>query len=101
MERTKTEWEAAIGVKISEVLQDTVMPSTRFTSITHPTDKLFPSAIDHTLLKPDATPAQIDQLCDEAIKYGFKVTLYLANSTRLVTCGVLSLAALTESMSSK
>ncbi|HEX7601171.1 MAG TPA: ribose 5-phosphate isomerase B, partial [Polyangiaceae bacterium] len=27
--------------------------------------------IDHTLLKPDATYAQIDTLCDEAIKYGF------------------------------
>lgn len=79
MERTKQEWEVAIDLKISEVLQDTVTPFTRFTSITHPTDKLFPSAIDHTLLKPDATPAQIDQLCDEAIKYGFKVTSHLAN----------------------
>jgi deoxyribose-phosphate aldolase len=27
--------------------------------------------IDHTLLKPDATYAQIDTLCDEAIKFGF------------------------------
>ncbi len=27
--------------------------------------------IDHTLLKADATYAQIDQLCDEARKYGF------------------------------
>lgn len=27
--------------------------------------------IDHTLLKPEATYAQIDQLCDEAIQYGF------------------------------
>jgi deoxyribose-phosphate aldolase len=27
--------------------------------------------IDHTLLKPDATYAQIDTLCDEAVKYGF------------------------------
>jgi len=27
--------------------------------------------IDHTLLKPDATPAQIAQLCYEAQKYGF------------------------------
>ncbi len=27
--------------------------------------------IDHTLLKPDATPAQIAQLCYEARKYGF------------------------------
>ncbi len=27
--------------------------------------------IDHTLLSPDATSAQISKLCDEAIKYGF------------------------------
>jgi len=27
--------------------------------------------IDHTLLKPDATSAQIDTLCDEAKRYGF------------------------------
>lgn len=27
--------------------------------------------IDHTLLKPEAQPAQIDRLCDEAIRYGF------------------------------
>ena len=27
--------------------------------------------IDHTLLKPEATPAQIEQLCDEAARYGF------------------------------
>ncbi|KAH6915689.1 deoxyribose-phosphate aldolase [Coprinopsis sp. MPI-PUGE-AT-0042] len=30
------------------------------------------TAIDHTLLKPDATPEQIDRLCEEAIRYGFK-----------------------------
>ncbi|HEV8572683.1 MAG TPA: deoxyribose-phosphate aldolase [Actinomycetota bacterium] len=27
--------------------------------------------IDHTLLKPDATAADIDRLCDEAAQYGF------------------------------
>lgn len=27
--------------------------------------------IDHTLLRPDATAADVDQLCDEAIEYGF------------------------------
>ncbi len=29
------------------------------------------SVIDHTLLKPEATPQQIDQLCREALQYGF------------------------------
>lgn len=28
-------------------------------------------AIDHTQLKPEALTAQFDQLCDEAVKYGF------------------------------
>lgn len=27
--------------------------------------------IDHTLLKPEATQAQIDQICDEAVEYNF------------------------------
>jgi deoxyribose-phosphate aldolase len=27
--------------------------------------------IDHTLLKPQATPAQVEQLCDQARRYGF------------------------------
>jgi deoxyribose-phosphate aldolase len=27
--------------------------------------------IDHTLLKPDATAADIDKLCDEAVRFGF------------------------------
>ncbi len=27
--------------------------------------------IDHTMLKPDATPAEIEQMCDEALRYHF------------------------------
>ena len=27
--------------------------------------------IDHTQLRPDASPADIDKLCDEAVEYGF------------------------------
>jgi len=29
------------------------------------------AVIDHTNLRPEATAAQIDQLCDEAVEYGF------------------------------
>ena len=36
-----------------------------------PQDLNIASMIDHTLLKPDATPDQIAQLCFEARKYGF------------------------------
>lgn len=37
--------------------------------------KEFAKAIDHTLLKLDATEEQIDQLCEEARKHDFKVCL--------------------------
>jgi deoxyribose-phosphate aldolase len=33
--------------------------------------KNIASYIDHTLLKPEGTPAQIEQLCGEALRYGF------------------------------
>jgi len=36
-----------------------------------PADLQLASMIDHTLLKPEATPDQIAQLCFEARKYGF------------------------------
>lgn len=36
-----------------------------------PSDIPIAGLIDHTLLKPDATPAQIEALCDEAIRYRF------------------------------
>ncbi len=36
-----------------------------------PTDQNLAGMIDHTLLKPDATPDQIAQLCFEARKHGF------------------------------
>ena len=36
-----------------------------------PQDLTLAGMIDHTLLKPDATPEQIAQLCFEARKYGF------------------------------
>lgn len=35
------------------------------------TTSALAAMIDHTLLKPDATPGQIDQLCAEARKYQF------------------------------
>jgi hypothetical protein len=35
--------------------------------------RLVAEHIDHTLLKPDATPAQITVLCEEAKRHGFKV----------------------------
>jgi deoxyribose-phosphate aldolase len=37
----------------------------------HPGSRSMASWIDHTLLKPDATPAQITRLCEEARAYDF------------------------------
>ena len=32
--------------------------------------------IDHTLLKPESTPADIDRICDEAMKYRFAAVCF-------------------------
>jgi deoxyribose-phosphate aldolase len=36
-----------------------------------PSDTPVAALIDHTLLKPEATPAQVERLCDEAARYRF------------------------------
>ncbi len=43
----------------------------------------FPKCIDHTLLKLDATKEQIEVLCEEAMKYNFKVSLELPSHSLL------------------
>ncbi|KAJ7625780.1 hypothetical protein FB45DRAFT_991436 [Roridomyces roridus] len=62
-----------VKAKIQQVLADDAftLPPNEFSSITSP-DAQFALAIDHTLLKPESTPAQIDELCDQAIRYKFK-----------------------------
>ncbi|KAJ7148563.1 hypothetical protein C8R43DRAFT_1088417 [Mycena crocata] len=66
-------WVPLVKAKIAEVLADTsfAVPASDFSSITLP-NPTFALGIDHTLLKPDATAAQIDELCDQAIRYKFK-----------------------------
>ena len=44
----------------------------------------FAKYIDHTLLKLDATEEQIDQLCEEAKKYNFKVDVPVRNYMSLL-----------------
>jgi deoxyribose-phosphate aldolase len=41
------------------------------TPVTKPDWQVVASAIDHTILKPEATPDQVKKLCAEANKYGF------------------------------
>ncbi|KAJ7289340.1 hypothetical protein C8J57DRAFT_1114978 [Mycena rebaudengoi] len=73
MTLTTEEWTPRIQAKVAEVLADTssTVPLSDALSITS-ADAKFARAIDHTLLKQDSTPAQIDELCDQAIRYKFK-----------------------------
>lgn len=48
-----------------------------------PVDPSVAKLIDHTLLKPDATPDQIAQLCYEARKYGFASVCVNSSYVRL------------------
>lgn len=71
MDFTNEVWKALVEKKVTEVLADT--STTDYAPGITSADENFARTIDHTLLKPDATPSQINQLCDEAIKYGFRV----------------------------
>jgi hypothetical protein len=72
------EWASFIDTRSVQILSSLVgpnqEPSTPFSSIASASDPCLPHAIDHTLLKPEATPEQIDQLCDEALQHGFKAS---------------------------
>ncbi|KAF7370080.1 hypothetical protein MSAN_00638000 [Mycena sanguinolenta] len=73
MNLSNDQWSPLVKAKIAEVLGDSSLdaPTSEFSSISAP-DSKFALAIDHTLLKPDATSSQIDELCDQAIRYKFK-----------------------------
>ncbi|PPQ72867.1 hypothetical protein CVT26_003490 [Gymnopilus dilepis] len=89
-ERTDAEWSSLITRKISEVLsQPPQNDSAPLSEITTPEDPRFPLTIDHTLLKQEATPSQIDALCDEAIKYGFKRVAERLKGSKTITCCVV------------
>lgn len=75
MQRTNDSWAQAIHSKIAQVLDadnDNLLPPP-LADLSSPDDSRFPNSIDHTLLTPDATSAQIDRLCEEAIRFKFKV----------------------------
>ncbi|PPR01556.1 hypothetical protein CVT24_005882 [Panaeolus cyanescens] len=69
---TEEEWSSFIQEKVDQVLSNLDSPTSPLADLTSASDRRFPLTIDHTLLKQDATPDQIDALCDEAIKYDFK-----------------------------
>jgi hypothetical protein len=72
---SNSEWASLVKKKIEDVLSDdSPLPSVyeRGSSVSH--------FIDHTLLKPEATVAQIDVLCDEALRHDFKARHQLLSS---------------------
>ncbi|KAJ3548103.1 hypothetical protein NMY22_g1389 [Coprinellus aureogranulatus] len=90
--RSDAQWKSFIDAQTEQILSslpDTLTPSTQFSSITSSSDPLLPLSVDHTLLKPEATPEQIDNLCDEAINiYAKRVTERLKGS-KVITCCVV------------
>ncbi|KAJ8514240.1 hypothetical protein ONZ45_g8191 [Pleurotus djamor] len=71
MSRSNEDWKKAVESHI-HLVRNSGAPivKTTFTSTNPDTD--FAQYIDHTLLKSDASSSQLDQLCDEAIRYQFK-----------------------------
>jgi deoxyribose-phosphate aldolase len=68
MDRTEEGWRALIS-EINEQIKtqaDELIP-------TNAAPHSIAPYIDHTILTLDATPDQIDQLCEEAKKYSFAV----------------------------
>ncbi|TRM61378.1 hypothetical protein BD626DRAFT_549275 [Schizophyllum amplum] len=59
-----------IKLKLGRVISDNTKPLTAL-SLGAP-EREVARAIDHTILAPDATPEQIDGVCDEAVRHGFK-----------------------------
>ncbi|TFK17667.1 deoxyribose-phosphate aldolase [Coprinopsis marcescibilis] len=69
-------WGSFIQLKIAttipELNSDLSPELAPLSSVSNAQDPRFPLSIDHTLLKPDATPDHVDKLCDEAIRHHFK-----------------------------
>jgi len=63
---TDQEWASIIATTVSAV-----KPNSSEKWPVYSLPKSIPGTIDHTLLKLDATPAQIDNVCAEARVHGF------------------------------
>ena len=68
--RTNAQWKALIEAKIAAIENDSSTIKDLSNGLQGPA---VAKLIDHTLLKPDSTDRQIDQLCNEAKQYGFMV----------------------------
>ncbi|TFK95647.1 hypothetical protein BDV98DRAFT_598389 [Pterulicium gracile] len=67
--KSDSEWAEWIASRVAET--PSTLDDSNFLSIATP-DASFAATIDHTLLKPDATPEAVDDLCQQAIRYNFK-----------------------------
>jgi len=82
---------AAVDAKVAEVLAalreaaSAGKQTNYFPGLTSPHSSGIAKTIDHTLLKPDATEAQINVLCEEAKRYGFKSCCVSSSWAKRVT----------------
>jgi deoxyribose-phosphate aldolase len=70
-DRTNSQWAEWIVSQTSSISSSAEGIDQSLSNITSP-DATFAATIDHTLLKTDATPGAIDELCAQAIKFKFK-----------------------------
>jgi deoxyribose-phosphate aldolase len=68
---TPAELDSLITQRIAEVMSRKTTAQSDAASLSMLTAAQMAALIDHTLLKPDATEAQIGQLCAEALQYQF------------------------------
>jgi deoxyribose-phosphate aldolase len=75
MEKSDQDWAGVVKKVLQELdkPREAAHPSNQSSVKTN--SKTVAQYIDHTLLKTDATGPQIDQICEEALKYNFAVSL--------------------------
>jgi len=78
---TNAEWAA----QIAETQKKVVVRQDKAWPVPAAGSREFAQTIDHTLLKLDATAAQIDALCAEARQEGFKVGFVMFAMKRFYT----------------
>jgi deoxyribose-phosphate aldolase len=74
------QWNLLIDAMENKMIEIQSSPTDTDMPLVTVSNEELAQTIDHTVLKPDATPAQIDQLCDEAIQYKFKVRISTTTS---------------------
>ncbi|EAU90761.2 deoxyribose-phosphate aldolase [Coprinopsis cinerea okayama7 len=82
----KTKIEEIASISLNDDIDSHLAP---LSTISNPEDPRFPLTIDHTLLKPESTPEQIDKLCDEAIQFGFKQVAERLKGSSSIACSVI------------